>query len=115
MLKKISLNMNTSTAIHTPSNVKPEFSAGTLQLVLKSSNDILKETKVCFNPILHLTKWIQWWLAGSRTMEYVASITRHQECRGVRMATFYTMFNTQPVGKYMLGLPYRTVHDQWCR
>lgn len=95
--------MNTSTAIHTPSNVKPEFSPGTLQLV----HEIIKrypegKQKSALIPILHLAQnEFGGWLSPE-TMEYVASLLNIKNVEVFEVATFYTMFNTQPVGKYML-------------
>ncbi len=53
-------------------------------------------------PILHLAqKEFGGWL-DAPVMDYVASLLRISPIEVYEVATFYTMFNLQPVGKYVL-------------
>lgn len=86
----------------TKSNIK--FSDKTLQLV----NKIIKrypegKQKSAIIPILHLaqTEIGDGWLSVE-VMDYVASILKIQAIEVYEVATFYTMFNLKPVGKYVL-------------
>ena len=52
-------------------------------------------------PVLHLAqKEFGGWLS-SETMDYVASILRLEPIEVYEVATFYSMYNLKPVGKYM--------------
>ncbi|ANI90186.1 NADH-quinone oxidoreductase subunit E [Arachidicoccus ginsenosidimutans] len=53
-------------------------------------------------PVLHLAqKEFGGWLSPE-TMDYVASLLNILPVEVYEVATFYTMFNTKPVGKYVL-------------
>lgn len=52
-------------------------------------------------PVLHLAqKEFGGWLS-SETMDYVAGILRIEPIEVYEVATFYSMYNLKPVGKYM--------------
>ena len=52
-------------------------------------------------PVLHLAQQeFGGWLS-SETMDYVASLLQLKPIEVYEVATFYSMFNLQPVGKYM--------------
>lgn len=52
-------------------------------------------------PILHLAQEQYGWLSSS-TMDYVASILDIQPVEVYEVATFYTMFHLDPVGKHVI-------------
>src|SRR4028118_192767 len=52
-------------------------------------------------PILHLAQNEWNWLSAP-VMDYVASLLNIQPIEVYEVATFYTMFNLKPVGKYVL-------------
>ncbi|NCX96198.1 MAG: NAD(P)H-dependent oxidoreductase subunit E [Chitinophagia bacterium] len=53
-------------------------------------------------PLLHLAQdTFGGWLSAE-TMDYVASLLDIKPIEVYEVATFYTMFNTKPVGKYLL-------------
>lgn len=52
-------------------------------------------------PILHLAQNEWNWLSAP-VMDYVASLLNIQPIEVYEVATFYTMFNLEPVGKYVL-------------
>lgn len=52
-------------------------------------------------PVLHLAQQeLGGWLS-TETMDYVASLLQLQPIEVYEVATFYSMYNLQPVGKYM--------------
>lgn len=51
-------------------------------------------------PVLHLAQDVFGWLSAE-TMDYVASLLKLEPIEVYEVATFYSMFNLKPVGKYM--------------
>lgn len=51
-------------------------------------------------PVLHLAQEQYGWLSAE-TMDYVASLLNIEPIEVYEVATFYSMFNLKPVGKYM--------------
>ncbi|MFT3748258.1 MAG: NADH-quinone oxidoreductase subunit NuoE [Agriterribacter sp.] len=51
-------------------------------------------------PVLHLAQEQFGWLS-SETMDYVASLLNIEPIEVYEVATFYSMYNLKPVGKYM--------------
>jgi len=81
--------------------------------MLKFSDDKLKEVQRIINfypegkqksaviPVLHLAQQeFGGWLS-SEAMDYVASILSMEPIEVYEVATFYSMYNLKPVGKYM--------------
>lgn len=52
-------------------------------------------------PVLHLAQESFGGWLSVETMDYVANLLRLEPIEVYEVATFYSMFNTQPVGKYM--------------
>jgi NADH-quinone oxidoreductase subunit E len=80
---------------------------------MQFSEDILKEVnriisfypegkqKSALLPVLHLAQQeFGGWLS-SETMDYVASLLKLEPIEVYEVATFYSMYNLKPVGKYM--------------
>lgn len=80
---------------------------------MKFSDDKLKEVQRIINfypegkqksaviPVLHLAQQeFGGWLS-SETMDYVASLLSMEPIEVYEVATFYSMYNLKPVGKYM--------------
>jgi NADH-quinone oxidoreductase subunit E len=83
---------------------------------LKFSDDKLKEVQRIINfypegkqksaviPILHLAQQeFGGWLSAE-TMDYVASLLQLEPIEVYEVATFYSMYNLKPVGKYMFEI-----------
>ena len=51
-------------------------------------------------PVLHLAQEVHGWLSAE-TMDYVASLLQIEPIEVYEVATFYSMYNLKPVGKYM--------------
>ncbi|ANH82358.1 NADH-quinone oxidoreductase subunit E [Niabella ginsenosidivorans] len=51
-------------------------------------------------PVLHLAQEAFGWLS-TETMDYVASLLKIEPIEVYEVATFYTMYNLKPVGKYV--------------
>lgn len=51
-------------------------------------------------PVLHLAQEQFGWLSAE-TMDYVASLLKLESIEVYEVATFYSMFNLKPVGKYL--------------
>ncbi|ULQ50787.1 NADH-quinone oxidoreductase subunit NuoE [Flavihumibacter fluvii] len=51
-------------------------------------------------PVLHLAQEEYGWLSAE-TMDYVASLLRIEPIEVYEVATFYSMFNLKPVGKFL--------------
>ncbi|KIC95888.1 NADH-quinone oxidoreductase subunit NuoE [Flavihumibacter solisilvae] len=51
-------------------------------------------------PVLHLAQDVFGWLSAE-TMDYVASLLKLEPIEVYEVATFYSMFNLKPVGKYL--------------
>ena len=51
-------------------------------------------------PLLHLAQETFGWLS-SETMDYVAELLNIKPIEVYEVATFYSMYNTKPVGKYV--------------
>lgn len=51
-------------------------------------------------PVLHLAQDIYGWLS-TETMDYVASLLKIEPIEVYEVATFYTMYNLKPVGKFV--------------
>ncbi|GAO41490.1 NADH-quinone oxidoreductase subunit NuoE [Flavihumibacter petaseus] len=51
-------------------------------------------------PVLHLAQEEYGWLSAE-TMDYVASLLQLEPIEVYEVATFYSMFNLKPVGKYL--------------
>lgn len=51
-------------------------------------------------PVLHLAQEVFGWLS-SEAMDYVASLLSIEPIEVYEVATFYTMYNLKPVGKYV--------------
>ncbi len=84
--------------------------------MMKFSDDKLKEVeqivarypdgrhKSALIPVLHLAQQeFGGWLS-TETMDYVATILKLHPIEVYEVATFYSMFNLKPVGKYMFEL-----------
>ena len=95
--------MNSHIAISTTSTIKPEFKPGTLQLIKELISHYPEgKQKSALIPVLHLAQnEFGGWLSPE-TMDYVGSILNIHPIEVYEVATFYTMFNMQPVGKYLL-------------
>ncbi|TWW02131.1 NADH-quinone oxidoreductase subunit NuoE [Chitinophaga pinensis] len=52
-------------------------------------------------PVLHLAQEVSGGWLSSETMDYVASLLQITSIEVYEVATFYSMFNLQPVGKYV--------------
>ena len=81
--------------------------------MVKFSDDKLKEVERIINfypegkqksaviPVLHLAQQeFGGWLS-SETMDYVATLLKLESIEVYEVATFYSMYNLKPVGKYM--------------
>ena len=78
---------------------KPETLAQVHQIIGRYPQDKKKSALI---PILHLAqKDFDGWLAVP-VMDYVAEILDIKPIEVYEVATFYTMFNMKPVGKYVL-------------
>ncbi|WP_298299563.1 NAD(P)H-dependent oxidoreductase subunit E [Hydrotalea sp.] len=55
-------------------------------------------------PVLHLAQESFGGWLSTETMDYVANLLQLEPIEVYEVATFYSMFNTQPVGKYMFEL-----------
>lgn len=55
-------------------------------------------------PVLHLAQESFGGWLSTETMDYVANLLQLEPIEIYEVATFYSMFNTQPVGKYMFEL-----------
>lgn len=51
-------------------------------------------------PVLHLAQEVFGWLS-TETMDYVATLLKIEPIEVYEVATFYTMYNLKPVGKYV--------------
>jgi len=51
-------------------------------------------------PVLHLAQEVFGWLS-TETMDYVASLLQIEPIEVYEVATFYSMYNLKPVGKYV--------------
>ncbi len=51
-------------------------------------------------PVLHLAQEVFGWLS-TETMDYVATLLNIETIEVYEVATFYTMYNLKPVGKYV--------------
>ncbi len=61
-------------------------------------------------PVLHLAQEQFGWLS-SETMDYVASLLQLEPIEVYEVATFYSMYNLKPVGKYLFEvLPDRSLY-----
>ncbi|TAF35031.1 MAG: NAD(P)H-dependent oxidoreductase subunit E [Cytophagales bacterium] len=74
--------------------------------VLREAQEIISRypegrQKSAILPILHLAQNEWNWLSPD-VMDYVADMLKIQSIEVYEVATFYTMFNLQPVGKYVL-------------
>ena len=85
---------------------------------MKFSDDKIKEVQRIINfypegkqksaviPVLHLAQQeFGGWLS-SETMDYVASLLQLEPIEVYEVATFYSMYNLKPVGKYMVEVCY---------
>lgn len=52
-------------------------------------------------PVLHLAQQVFGGWLSSETMDYVASLLQLESIEVYEVATFYSMYNLKPVGKYM--------------
>jgi NADH-quinone oxidoreductase subunit E len=52
-------------------------------------------------PVLHLAQEVSGGWLSSETMDYVASLLQITSIEVYEVATFYSMFNLQPVGQYV--------------
>ena len=62
---------------------------------------IRKETEKCYASCVASGATGIWWLAECRNMDYVASLLKLEPIEVYEVATFYSMYNLKPVGKYM--------------
>lgn len=72
---------------------------------LKKVNEIIArypegKQKSALIPVLHLAQEQFGWLSAE-TMDYVASLLQLEPIEVYEVATFYSMYNLKPVGKYM--------------
>lgn len=72
---------------------------------LKKVNEIVArypegKQKSALIPVLHLAQEQFGWLSAE-TMDYVASLLQLEPIEVYEVATFYSMYNLKPVGKYM--------------
>lgn len=51
-------------------------------------------------PLLHLAQDVEGWLSAE-TMDYIASLLQIEPIEVYEVATFYSMYNLKPVGKYL--------------
>ena len=82
---------------------KTEFNSETLELI----NGIIKRypagrQKSALLPILHIAQTENNGWLSSEVMDYVASLLEIQPIEVYEVATFYSMFNLQPVGNCMI-------------
>jgi NADH-quinone oxidoreductase subunit E len=93
--KKERILMTTTTDI--------KFSDSALQQVQDILNQYPAEkSKSALLPLLHLAQAeFDGWLSAP-VMDYVASILNIQPIEVYEVASFYSMFNLQPVGKYLI-------------
>jgi len=80
-----------------------QFSQEAQQKVQEILNQYPKEkSKSALLPLLHLAQAeFDGWLSVP-VMDYVASVLKIQPIEVYEVASFYTMFNLQPVGKYLI-------------
>ena len=80
-----------------------KFSDSALQQVQEILNQYPAEkSKSALLPLLHLAQAeFDGWLSAP-VMDYVASILNIQPIEVYEVASFYSMFNLQPVGKYLI-------------
>ncbi len=81
----------------------PTFSTATLQ----RANDIISrypegKHKSALLPILHLAQREWGGYLTTESMDYVAEFLRIEPIEVYEVATFYSMYNLKPVGKYVL-------------
>lgn len=72
---------------------------------LKKVNEIVArypegKQKSALIPVLHLAQEQFGWLSAE-TMDYVASLLQLEPIEVYEVATFYSMYNLKPIGKYM--------------
>jgi NADH-quinone oxidoreductase subunit E len=83
-------------------HLNPHFPAETLELVHK----IIKRypegrQKSALLPVLHLAQ-AEWGWVSPSVMDYVASLLSITSIEVYEVATFYTMFHLEPVGKHVI-------------
>ena len=79
-----------------------EFSQEKLQEVQRIINFYPEgKQKSAVIPVLHLAQLEFGGLLSSETMDYVASLLQLEPIEVYEVATFYSMYNLKPVGKYM--------------
>ena len=83
-----------------------QFSDNSLQEVQRIINFYPKgKQKSAVIPVLHLAQQeFGGWLS-TETMDYVASLLKLSPIEVYEVATFYSMYNMQPVGRYVLLRP----------
>lgn len=89
--------------LHKPQNTVVEFSPETLQkiqeLILHYPKDQQKSALI---PVLHIVQEEHSGFLSVELMDYVASLLNIQPIEVYEVATFYTMFRIDPVGKFVI-------------
>jgi NADH-quinone oxidoreductase subunit E len=89
--------------LHSRQNKKVEFTKETLsrisEILLHYPSD---KKKSALLPVLHIAQQELGGYLSVDTMDYVASLLDIQSIEVYEVATFYTMFNLEPVGKYLI-------------
>jgi NADH-quinone oxidoreductase subunit E len=88
----------------TENHINPQFPASTLEQVHK----IIKrypegKQKSAILPILHLAQ-AEWSWISPAVMDYVATLMHITPIEVYEVATFYTMFHLEPVGKHVIEI-----------
>ncbi|MFY7787436.1 MAG: NADH-quinone oxidoreductase subunit NuoE [Thermoflexibacteraceae bacterium] len=83
-------------------HVNPQFTEEELQRVQEIISHYPEgKQKSAVLPILHIAQTHWGWISPA-VMDYVAGILQIQPIEVYEVATFYTMFHLEPVGKYVL-------------
>jgi NADH-quinone oxidoreductase subunit E len=89
--------------LHIKENKKIEFSSGTLErikeIILHYPGDRKKSALL---PVLHIAQQELGGYLSVDVMDLVASLLEIQPVEVYEVATFYTMFHLEPVGKYVI-------------
>ncbi len=112
--------MTTETLDKTPVAFTPERLARAQELIGHYPEG---KQKSAILPILHLAQE-QWGWMPADVMDYVAELLRIQPIEVYEVATFYTMFHVEPVGKHVIEicrtgpcclLGYEGIRDHICQ
>jgi NADH-quinone oxidoreductase subunit E len=95
-------DMSSKSGAPTANHVSPQFPAATLEEVHRIIQQYPEgKQKSAILPILHLAQ-AEWGWVSPAVMDYVGGILGIQAIEVYEVATFYTMFHLEPVGKHVI-------------